>query len=62
MRMSFDTLQDEINGEIQAQRRVPDRRTFAGSILSRVCAALCASVCISVWRLLRRSRAANLGA
>ncbi|HEX7574359.1 MAG TPA: sugar ABC transporter substrate-binding protein [Bacteroidota bacterium] len=59
---SLRVMQDEINGDIQAQRRVPERRPFAGSVLSWVCAALCASVCVSAWRLLRRSSAANSGA
>ena len=59
---SLRVMQDEINGDIEAQRRVPERRPFAGSILSWVCAVLCASVCVSAWRLLKRSRAPNLGA
>lgn len=58
---SLRVMQDEINGDIQAQRRVPDRRPFSGSILSWVCAAVCASVCVSAWWLLRRSRAASAG-
>jgi multiple sugar transport system substrate-binding protein len=51
---SLRAMQEEINGEIQAQRRVPDRRQFAGSILSWLCAALCAAVCVSALRFLWR--------
>jgi hypothetical protein len=59
---SLRAMQAEINGEIQAKRRVPEGRPFRGSILSRVCAALCAGMCVLAWRLLRKSRAANAGA
>jgi multiple sugar transport system substrate-binding protein len=59
---SLRAMQAEINGEIQAQRRVPERRPFSGSILSWVCAALCAGMCVTAWRLLWKSRSANAGA
>ena len=59
---SLRAMQDEINADIQAQRRTPGRREFFGSLLSWICAALSASVGISLWRLLRRkSRPANAG-
>ena len=51
---SLRAMQEEISGEIQAQRRVPDRRQFAGSILSWLCAVLCAAVCISAFRFVFR--------
>jgi multiple sugar transport system substrate-binding protein len=56
---SLRAMQDEINGDIQAQRRVPEQRPFSGSVLSWVCAALGAFVCVSARRLLRMSRQAN---
>jgi multiple sugar transport system substrate-binding protein len=59
---SLRVMQDEINGEIRTQRRVPDRRLFPGSVLSVLCVSLCAVGCFSAWRLLgrkRRSRAAG---
>jgi multiple sugar transport system substrate-binding protein len=61
---SLRAMQEDINGEIRAQHRVPDRRPFSGSVLSWLCVVLCAAVCISAWRSLSRrvrGRASNGG-
>lgn len=60
---SLRIMQDEINRDIRAQHRLPDRRPFAGSFVSWLCAALCIAGCFSAWRLLSgtRRRSASSG-
>jgi multiple sugar transport system substrate-binding protein len=56
---SLREMQDEINGEIRSQRRVPRRAEFTGSVLWWLCAGACFGVCVSAGRRLLKIRRAS---